>query len=134
MVPREAFAFEKGPGITQQLDDVPGVYFRGDPRLLETTYGPHYAPLARRRAHFTLYLSLEDDSIVGCRVKGISGILEDLPNYVQVNHGPYELSLVFLPFIGEATPDVRQSIGGLAKSAREHRLTLDHPAKESCSK
>jgi hypothetical protein len=31
VVPREAFAFEKGPGITQQLDDVPGVYFRGDP-------------------------------------------------------------------------------------------------------
>ncbi len=98
------------------------VYFRGDPDYSK-----------RLTDHITLYLSLEDDSIVGCRVKGISGILEDLPNFLQVNHAPYELSLVFLPFIGEATPDVRQSIGGLAKSAREHRLTLDHPAKESCS-
>jgi len=97
------------------------VYFKGDADYSE-----------RLTDHVTLYLSLESDEIVGCRIKGISGILESLPNFVHVNHGKYELSLVFLPFFGEATDRVRESINTLAKNARELDLTISRPEQHDC--
>lgn len=36
--------------------------------------------------HVTLYRSLDSHEIVGCRIKGISGILEDLPNFLHIDH------------------------------------------------
>lgn len=36
--------------------------------------------------HVTLFLSQGDGSIVGCRIKGVKGILDDLPNYLTINH------------------------------------------------
>ena len=46
------------------------VYFEGDADYSE-----------RLNDHVTLYHSLETDEVVGCRIKGITGLLEDLPNY-----------------------------------------------------
>ncbi|MDA7978180.1 MAG: hypothetical protein MPJ50_05350 [Pirellulales bacterium] len=50
--------------------------------------------------HVTLFRSFENDRIVGCRIKGISAILEDLPNFVHVDDGPNQLLLVFWSFRG----------------------------------
>ena len=65
------------------------VYFEGDPDYSE-----------RLNEHVTLYRSLETNELVGCRIKGIAGILEDLPNYIHVDHGGIQLSALFLPFRG----------------------------------
>lgn len=84
--------------------------------------------------HITLYLALEDDSIVGCRVKGISGILEDLPNYLHVNHEDVELSVVFLPFRGQAPDqDLRARVNELAAFAQQHRMKLPRPQSGACT-
>ena len=89
------------------------VYFEGD---------ADYS--VRLSDHVTLYRSLETDEVVGCRIKGIAGILEDLPNYIQVNHDDIQLSIVFLAFRGGAVGDESQVINHLAKTASEKNLVL----------
>lgn len=74
--------------------------------------------------HVTLYLSLDTDEIVGCRVKGIAGLLEDLPNYLTVNHNGVELSLIFLAFRGGADEDVSDQINDLAREAHQRQMVL----------
>lgn len=90
------------------------VYFEGDADYSE-----------RLSDHVTLYRSLETDEVVGCRIKGISGILEDLPNYIQINHDGIQLSIIFLAFRGGATdPKVSETMNQLAKTASEKRMVL----------
>jgi hypothetical protein len=87
------------------------VYFEGDSKRLTD--------------HVTIYLSEDTDEIIGCRIKGIAGIIEDLPNYVQVQHNEYCLSVVFLPFLGGATVDVRRAINTLARQATAKKMVLE---------
>lgn len=87
------------------------VYFEGDADYSE-----------RLNDHVTLYLSLETNEIVGCRIKGISGILEDLPNYVRVNRGEVALSVIFLAFRGGAKDKVSEAINDLARGASERKM------------
>ncbi len=76
--------------------------------------------------HVTLFLSIDTNELVGCRIKGISGILEDLPNYVEISHGPVALSIVFLPFRGTAQDDeTRKIFNELARAASDRHLTLE---------
>lgn len=89
------------------------VYFEGDADYSK-----------RLNDHVTLYLSLETNEIVGCRVKGISGILEDLPNYVEVSHGEVRLSVIFFAFRGGAEEDVSKAINDLARVASERNMVL----------
>lgn len=74
--------------------------------------------------HVTLYLSLETDEIVGCRIKGIAGLLEDLPNYLTVNHNDVQLSLIFLAFRGGADEEVSDQINDLAREASQRHMVL----------
>jgi hypothetical protein len=68
---------------------------------------------------------LETKEVVGCRIKGIAGLLEDLPNYIQVNHAGIELSVIFLAFRGSAADDKEsETINGLARAASEKNLVL----------
>ena len=90
------------------------VYFEGDPDYSK-----------RLTEHVTIYLSQDTDEIIGCRIKGIAGILEDLPNYVNVQHNGYCLSVIFLPFLGGATVEVRQAINTLARQATAKKLVLE---------
>jgi len=87
------------------------VYFEGDADYSE-----------RLNDHVTLYRSLETKEVVGCRIKGIAGILEDLPNYIQVNHGSVQLSIIFLAFRGGAIDS--ETINNLAKAAAEKNMVL----------
>lgn len=89
------------------------VYFKGDPDYSE-----------RHSEHVTVYLSLETKRPVGCRIKGIKGIVEDLPNYIKVDdHDKIKLSVLFLPFRGSVSDEAsREMLNELAKSAGD--LTL----------
>ena len=91
------------------------VYFEGD------------ADYSKRLCdHVTLYVSLETGEIVGCRIKGISGLLEDLPNYIRVKQGRVELSVIFLAFRGGAKDDeASRAINDLAREASEREMLLE---------
>ena len=99
--------------VSKEADSLT-VYFEGD------------ADYSKRLCdHVTLYLSLETDEIVGCRIKGISGLLADLPNYVQINHGKVQLSVIFLAFRGGANEEASKAINDLARVASEHAMVLE---------
>ena len=78
--------------------------------------------------HVTLYRSLETNKVVGCRVKGIAGILEDLPNYITVNHDGIRLSLIFLAFRGGVDEALGETINELARAASDKNLVLSTTA------
>ena len=99
--------------LSEQADTLT-VYFEGD------------ADYSRRLCdHVTLYLSLETDEIVGCRIKGICGLLEDLPNYIQVKHGKVALSVVFLAFRGAADDEASKAMNDLAREASDRQMVLE---------
>jgi hypothetical protein len=89
------------------------VYFEGDADYSK-----------RLNDHITLYLSLETKEIVGCRIKGIAGILQDLPNYIRINHGSVQLSIIFWAFRGGAE-EGSPAINDLARAASEHNMVLE---------
>src|SRR5688572_24025317 len=93
--------------LSEQADELT-VYFEGDADYSK-----------RLNDHITLYLSLETHEIVGCRVKGVSGIIEDLPNFIRVNHNGVELSIIFLAFRGGADKEVSDAVKDLARVAGE---------------
>jgi len=98
--------------VSKQADALT-VYFEGD------------ADYSRRlNDHVTVYLSLETDEVIGCRIKGISGILADLPNYIRINQGTVELSVVFLAFRGGAEAEVSRAMNDLARVASERSMVL----------
>lgn len=69
--------------------DALNVYFRSDPDFSE-----------RLSEHVTLFRSIKDRSLVGCRVKGISGIIAAAHNWLKVEHDGIKLSLIFFSFRG----------------------------------
>ena len=73
--------------------------------------------------HVTLFLAVETNQVVGCRIKGISGILADLPNFLSIDHGGVKLSLIFWSFRGGVTDeDVRRVLNELAEATRQMEL------------
>ena len=87
------------------------VYFENEPDYSE-----------RLTNHVTLYRSLETDSLVGCRIKGISGVIEDLPNYLNISHDGIELKVLLFAFRGEAKDS--KVINELAKTASDKNMVL----------
>lgn len=107
----------RGRGFTpychfDEKSDAITAYFRGD------------ADYSKRLTdHVTLFLSIDSDEIVGCRIKGIRGILEDLPNYLEISHCNVQLSVLFLSFRGNATDEsVRHALNTLAKESKGLKL------------
>lgn len=98
--------------VNKQADALT-VYFEGDADYSK-----------RLNDHVTLYLSLETHEVIGCRIKGISGLLTDLPNYIKARHGEVELSVVFLAFRGGAEKDVSIAINSLARGASDRNMVL----------
>jgi hypothetical protein len=90
------------------------VYFEGDPDYSK-----------RLSDHVTLFLSMETHEIVGCRIKGISGLISDMPNFVHVQHNGIELSVVFLSFRGGADEVTRNAINELGKTAAKKKMKLE---------
>lgn len=92
--------------------DALNVYFRPDPDYSK-----------RLTDHVTLYLSLESQEIVGCRLKGISGILEDLPNFVSVDDGERRLRILLVNYRSEVHDEFgRQALLEVARHAGDLEL------------
>ncbi len=72
--------------------------------------------------HVTLYRSVKSNELVGCRIKGIKGIIEDLPNFLHVDHAGAKLSLVFLAFRGGLDGEGRDAFKQLAEAAGDRTL------------
>jgi hypothetical protein len=87
------------------------VYFNADPDYSQ-----------RLTDHVTLYRSIKTNELVGCRIKGIGGILEDLPNYLHVDHQGAKLSMVFWSFRGGIDDETRETFRQLAKAAGDMPL------------
>ena len=98
--------------ILSEEADAFTAYFKGDADYSE-----------RLTDHVTLYRSLDTNEIVGCRIKAISGILEDLPNYLRVDHQGAKLSMIFWSFRGGVADDqTRQTFKQLAEAAGDMPL------------
>lgn len=97
-----------------------------DADVLTVFYKPDAYYSKRLTDHVTLYLALDPSrGIVGCRIKGISGLLEDLPNYIAVDHGGIKLSLILLSFRGGTEDEqIKAAFNELAKAAGDLELTV----------
>lgn len=76
------------------------VYFRGD---------ADYAD--RINSRVTLFISMEDEELVGFQIKNVRSVLEDIGWFdVSISHGRIKLKLLFVALRGafESSPDERQ--------------------------
>jgi hypothetical protein len=91
------------------------VYFKGD------------ADFSKRLTDsITLFLAIDTHEVVGCRIKGIRSILDDLPNFLRVQHGAIDLSVVFLSFRSAVDGEEgRRTLNAMARAAQSHQMTLE---------
>jgi len=93
------------------------VYFKGDANYSE--------PLSD---YLTLYRSLKMNEIVGCRINGISRIINDLPNYIQINHTEVELSIILLALLAfrgsTKTKDLAKTMNDLVRTASQNKIVF----------
>lgn len=89
-------------------------YFKNDPDYRK-----------RINNRITLYISQETEEIVGCQIKGIRSILEDLPYFIAAEHKRFRLSVVFAAFLGTVEDDdSRRAYRELGRAASEADLEL----------
>jgi hypothetical protein len=112
----------------KDLQFTPYCDLREDADALMVFFRPDSYYSQRLTDHVTLYVATDSPNlIVGCRIKGIFGVLDDLPNYITVDHGPIKLKLIFLSFRGGVEDSsVRDAFNSLAKEAGD--LVLTQPA------
>jgi hypothetical protein len=73
--------------------------------------------------HVTLFRSLEDKTLVGCRIKGISGIVADATNWLKIDHDGIKLKLIFFSFRGSLeTDEERETLEELVAGAGDLNL------------
>lgn len=72
--------------------------------------------------HVTLYLSQANQEIVGCRIKGVRDILENLPNYLTIDHDSVRLSMLFLPYYASVSGEQREKLNELARASQSLRI------------
>ncbi len=78
----------------------------------------------------TLYLSIDTDELVGCQIKGVGRVLEDMGHFgIDVTHRRVKLRIVFLAFLSSATDDpvAREYYRRLGKAAAETDPELEIP-------
>lgn len=103
--------------LTAQIGDVPFrpyVTISPEADALTAYFKPDADYSQRLADHVTLYRSIDSNEIVGCRIKGINGILEDLPNFLRVAHQGATLSMVFWSFRGSIDDAARETFRELA--------------------
>lgn len=77
--------------------------------------------------HVTVYRALETNRLVGCRIKGVSEIVADLPNYINAELDSQNvLSILFLPYRSPASPpEVREAMNELAREVMQRGVQLE---------
>lgn len=95
----------------------PYTYYCADADALSVYFKPDADYSERLADHVTLYRSLESHELVGCRIKGVKGLLEDLPNDLRINHDGIRLSVLFWSFRGGLNEKDREAYKQLASNA-----------------
>ncbi len=106
--------------LTAQIGDTPFqpyVTISQEADALTAYFKPDADYSQRLTDHVTLYRSIDTNEIVGCRIKGINGILEDLPNFLSVAHQGATLSMVFWSFRGSIDDSARETFKELVEVA-----------------
>lgn len=89
---------------------------------------PDYAK--RLNSRVTIYLSDESDELVGCRVKGVRAVLEDIGSFdVSISHGKVKLTILFVAFhaVFGSDPESRNVYRKIGQAASESDLELELP-------
>ena len=92
-------------------------YFRND---------PDYAK--RINSRVTVYLSEDTDELVGCQIKGVGRVLDELGQLdVSIKHGKVKLSVVLLAFMEPMLqrPETRKIYREVYKRATEADVDLE---------
>jgi hypothetical protein len=102
----------------------PSIYYCRESDTLTFYFrdAPDYAK--RLGKHVTLYLSLENDELVGCQIKSVRGVVKNLPNFVEIRHGKVKLRFLFMAFMGDVDEQYRSVYGELGKYAEDRELEL----------
>lgn len=89
---------------------------------------PDYAKRINKRV--TIYLSLDGDKLVGCEIKGVRHVLEDLGSFdVTINHKDESLKMLFIAYLGTLdNPDDRKAFRTLAREAIKSKLKIPQMA------
>lgn len=121
-------------------------YIRSHPPLPEFVpcayYGPEEdalmfyfrkAPDYSRRinSRVTVYLSMDDDELVGCQVKGVGRVLRELGEFdVTIRHGKVKLQIVLLALMERILedPSTRDVYRKVYRRAAEEDVDLELPA------
>jgi len=93
-----------------------------------TFYFKEDADYARRlNSRITIFLSQETNELVGCQIKSIRHVLEDLGWFdVDIQHGKVKLSLLFVACHAEfEEPAARQYYRQIGNRVRETDIELD---------
>lgn len=95
------------------------VYFQGD------------ADYAKRlNSRVTVFLSLDDDELVGCQIKSVRHVLEDIGWFdVSIKHGKVRVDMLFLACYGQfaGEPETRELYRRLGEQASRSRLEVEVP-------
>lgn len=96
-----------------------------------TFYFSNESDYAKRlNSRVTIYLSDETDELVGCRVKGVRSVLEDIGEFdVAVSHGKIRLKMLFVAFqaVFADSPDARVVYRKIGHAVKESDLELELP-------
>lgn len=84
----------------------------------------------RLNSRVTIYLSDESDELVGCRIKGVRSVLEDIGSFdVSISHGKVKLRLLFVALHGvfSPDPDARDIFRQIGQAIGQSDLELELP-------
>jgi len=94
-------------------------YFRND---------PDYAK--RINSRVTVYLSEDTDELVGCQIKGVRRVLDELGQLdLTIKHGGFKLEMVLLAFMEPMLqrPETRNIYREVYRRAKEKEVILNVP-------
>lgn len=84
-------------------------YFRND---------PDYAK--RVNKWLTLYLAMDSDELVGCQVKGVRKVLEDMGSFgIDFDDKKVKLKIIFQSFLGAVPDEAREHFRRIGRAAAE---------------
>jgi hypothetical protein len=86
---------------------------------------PEYAK--RLNSRVTAYLSEETDELMGCRIKGVRSVLEDIGSFdVALSHGRIKLKMLFVALHGPfaSDPDARDAYRQLGRALPDIELEV----------
>lgn len=97
-----------------------------------TFYFSNEADHGRRlNSRVTIYLADESGELVGCRIKGVHAVLEDIGSFdVSIAHGKVKLTMLFVALHGTFSndPDARSLYRQLGRRIGELDLEVQVPA------